>query len=291
MPAPRFAPALALFAVVTFATPLRAEVSTTLQFFGPLGPDLTFTEDDPRIVSDSQTRDDATARATAAASADLGTGELAAEATGQLFVPSETGIAARAVASAVDTLTVIGPGTDPVPVSFEMTVDGDLILPETASGSGSAFATVQAVLGIVGSSETATLQWRRQYDASGDISLDNLTGLGDWLGEVPVSGTTNSFELLLRFDGEAVPGVPFDFESELRALVGTGSAIGADAISDFGNTGTFTIILPQDYSFSSESGLFLAGPIPEPGTAILLACGLGGLARVRRGRACAQLVS
>jgi len=279
MAIPKFVPVLALLGITTLATSLHAEVSTTLQFFGVLGPDLTFTEDDVRIVSDSQTRDDATAQATAAASADIGLGDLTAEATGQLFVSSETGIAARAVGRAVDTLTIVGPGTDPVPVTFQMAVDGDLILPASANGMGNGFATVQALLGIVGTSETATLQWRRQYDGSGAITSDTLTGVGDWLGEQPVVGTSNHFELLLQFDGEMVPGAPFDFEAELRAIVGTGGALGSDAISDFGNTGTFTIILPSAYTFSSESGVFLA---PEPGTSGLLAAVLGLLALAAR---------
>ena len=270
----RFVPALVLIGMSTMAPSLHAEVSTTLQFFGALGPDQTFTDSDLRVVSDSRTRDDATARATAAASADIGTGELAARATGQVFVPSETGIAARAVGAATDTLTINGPGTDAIPVTFQMAVDGDLIVPEIATGSGTAFATVQALLSVTDGTDAATLQWRRRYDESGAISSDTLTGVGDWEGAQPVAGTTNHFELLLQLDAEIVPGIPFDFESELRAIVGTSGAIDADSISNFGNTGTFTIILPPAYSITSASGVFLAGPIPEPQTWALLACGL-----------------
>ena len=192
-----------------------------------------------------------------------------------MLIPSESGIAARAVGAATDTLTINGPGTEPIPVAFEMAVDGDLIVPASATGSVSAFASVQALLGVTdGGSETATLQWRREYDDSGAITSDNLTGIGDWAGEQPVGGTTNHFELLLRFDTEIVPGTPFGFESELQALVGSSGAVGADSISDFGNTGKFTIILPPAYSFTSDSGVFLAGPIPEPETWAMFACGL-----------------
>jgi hypothetical protein len=262
----------------TMAPSLHAEVSTTLTFFGALGPDQTFTDSDLRVVSDSRIRDDEIAQATAAASADIGTGELAAKATGQVLIPSETGIAARAVGAATDTLTINGPGTDAIPVTFQMAVDGDLIVPASATGSGTAFATVQALLSVTDGTDAATLQWRRVYDESGAISRDTLTGVGDWEGAQPVAGTTNHFELLLQLDAEIVPGIPFDFESELRAIVGTSGAIGADSISDFGNTGTFTIILPPAYSFTSASGVFLAGPIPEPQTWALLACGLAWVA-------------
>jgi hypothetical protein len=274
----RLVPALALLGLSMPAPPLCAEVLTTLQFFGPLGPDQTFTDSDLRIVSDSRTRNDSTARASAASSADIGTGELAAKATGELLIPSETGIAARAVGTAVDTLTINGPGTEAIPVTFEMVVDGDLIVPDSATESGNAFATVQALLEINGDSETATLQWRRTYNASGTLISDTLTGIGDWLGEQPVAGTTNHFELLLAFDTEIVPGAPFDFESELRAIVGSSGAVGADSVSDFGNTGRFTVILPPEYSLTSASGVFLAGPIPEPQVWAMFAGGLAWLA-------------
>jgi hypothetical protein len=280
----RFVLALALFGLSSLAPTVHAEVSTTLQFFGPLNADQTFNENAIRIVSDSKTRDDTIARATAAASADIGTGELAAKATGQKFIAGESEIAARAVGRAVDTLTVEGPPAAAVPITFQMMVEGDLIVPDAATGSGSVFATVQAVLGIVGKSEIATLQRRAAYDSGTKIS-DVLTGEGDWQGEQPVAGSTNHFELLLQFDGEVVPGTPFGFESELRALVGTRGAVGSDAISDFGNTGTFTIILPPTYSFTSESGVFLAGPVPEPEIWALFACGLlwlGVVAKRRR---------
>ncbi len=269
----------------SWASSLHAEVQTTLQFFGALEPDEPFVSSDVRIVSDSKTRDDATARATAAAAADIGTGELTAKATGQRFVSGESEIAASALARAVDTLTIQGPGTDAIPVTFEMAAEGDLIVPGSATGASIAFASVQGALGIVGQSERATLQRRRTYDAAGAVLTDSVFGDGDFEDELPVAG--DHFDLLLRFDTEIVPGTPFDFESELRALVGSRGALGSDAISDFGNTARFTIILPPDYSFTSASGVFLAGPIPEPETWMLLALGLTCLAAVtaRRRRA------
>ena len=48
--------------------------------------------------------------------------------------------------------------------------------------------------------------------------------------------------------------------------------MGSDASFDFGNTGTFTIILPA-YSFTSESGVFWLGG-SGTGNPKLFACGL-----------------
>jgi hypothetical protein len=150
---PRSVPVLALFGITIVAPSVHAEVLTTLQFFGPLSADQTFSTNDLRITSDSKTRDDITARASAAASADIGTGELAARAAGQKFSGGESEIAARAVGRAIDTLTINGPTAPAIPVTFQMAVEGDLLVPGSATGSGTALATVQAVLGAGGNSE------------------------------------------------------------------------------------------------------------------------------------------
>ena len=283
----RLVAALALAGSSALAPSVQAEVVTTLQFFGQIGPDQEFTETGSRIVSDSKSRNDATARATASASADLGTGELKTRAAGEMLIPSEANLAARAVAQAIDTLTINGPGTVPIPVTFEMAVAGDLTVPGTATAALNAFASVQALFTIAGASETATLQRRRDYTA-GVATSDTITGLGDWTGEQPVAGTDNHFDLLLSFEAQIVPGTPFDFVAELRSVVGSTGAVGADSISDFGNTGTFVVRLPEDYSITSASGVFLAGPIPEPQTWAMLACGMACVAvliRRRRRRA------
>ena len=274
---------LVLAGSAALAPAAQAEVVTTLQFFGQIGLDQEFTETDDRIVSDSKSRNDATARAIAAASADLGTGELKTRAAGEMFIPSEANLASRAVAQAIDQLTINGPGTGPIPVTFEMAVGGDLTVPGTATAALSAFATVQAVFTIAGVSETATLQRRRNY-AAGVATSDTITGLGDWEGEQPVAGTDNHFDLLLSFEAQIVPGTPFDFVAELRSLVGSTGALGTDSISDFGNTGTFIVRLPEDYSITSTSGVFLAGPIPEPQTWAMLACGMACVAVLTRRR-------
>ena len=168
----RFVPVLVLLGITTLATSLHAEVSTTLQFFGALGPDLTFTKNDVRIVSDSQTRDDATARATAPASADIGLGDIHGRGYRAAVHPQRNGNRGASCGTRRRYADHRRSGTDPVPVVL-MAVDGDLILPDSANGMGNGFATVQALLSASSaSSETATsncgaaktMQLRRHHE-------------------------------------------------------------------------------------------------------------------------------
>lgn len=114
---PKLVPALTLLSLSIIPSFAHAEVFTTLQFFGPLSADQTFSTNDIRITSDSRSRNDAIASASANASADIGTGKLAAKATGQKFVVGESDIAARAIGSATDTLTITGPAGAAIPVA------------------------------------------------------------------------------------------------------------------------------------------------------------------------------
>jgi hypothetical protein len=57
--------------------------------------------------------------------------------------------------------------------------------------------------------------------------------------------------------------------------------------ADWGNTGSMRLVLPSNVSYTSASGVFLAAPIPEPGTWALMGLGLLAMAaqarRQRRG--------
>lgn len=52
---------------------------------------------------------------------------------------------------------------------------------------------------------------------------------------------------------------------------------GQQTSADFGNTLHFNWVLPEGVTTSSASGQFMTSAVPEPGSALLLACGLGGL--------------
>jgi hypothetical protein len=59
---------------------------------------------------------------------------------------------------------------------------------------------------------------------------------------------------------------------------------GQQTSADFGNTLHFNWVLPEGVTTSSASGQFMTSAVPEPTSALLLACGLGGMGlfRLRR---------
>lgn len=270
-------------AALALAAPVHALVTTDLVFITDPGPGPAFHTDADRITADARAYADSSMRGSASASIDLGTGVLKAKAVGEKKGFSEFSIAVDARADAVDTLTIDGP-TDgqPVDVTFQLFVDGDLIVPTTATGGGTnAFATVQVRLGADGVSETAFLQRRNSYDpATGALLSTSLQGLGDFQGAQPVAGQPDHYELMLEMVAPVVPGTPFAFDTYLRAIVGSFGPIGSEAISDFSHTARLVVIVPQAYTVASESGVFLAGPapVPEPRTWALLGVGAGLLA-------------
>jgi hypothetical protein len=291
-----------LFAFV--ATPALAGVSITVeilnnvigppnQLAGRIGLLQVVTETDPRLTSELLTRDDAFSKSTSFASADIGTGELKVNTTGFQRTSYSNAFIARATAAMSDTLTIVGPNTSPIEVSFLMTVEGFHSTPAAATGAGRATSNVTGKIGINGLDETADLLKATKYDASGAIIPAESTFFktNDWAGAMPVAGTTDQYNLLLRYDATITPGTPFTFLNEIKATIAylpTNDGppmLSTDIVADFGNTATLTVQLPQNYSLNSQSGLFLAGPVPEPETWAMMLAGLGMvgfLARRRR---------
>jgi len=257
---------------------------------GFLGSFADSFKSDPRVVGDTLTRDDQFSQSTSFASADLGTGELKVNATGFPRMPYTNAFIAQATASMSDVLTIVGPGSSPINVTLTMLVDGVHGTPESSAGEGRAFSFVRGTISVDASSESAELLRTTRYDAGG-VAVENiLSGVRDWVGAAPLPGTDDRFELLLSFETQITPNVPFTFGSEIFASVSylppnpTVALLGTPIVSDFGNTAVINVVLPEDYSLSSQSGVFLAGPIPEPGTWAMMLAGLGCLAAGARRR-------
>ena len=91
-----------------------------------------------------------------------------------------------------------------------------------------------------------------------------------------MDGTTRYFDLTYNLVG-ADPTVGIGMT--LEALAGLGS------VTDFSNTAGISIIAPAGVTFTSQSGVFLSGAVPEPSSWTMLIAGFGVVgAMVRRRR-------
>jgi len=273
-----------------FLQPAQADVQTRVRILDEVQAFLGFYEvrekSAERVVSDLLTRDDAFSNSTSFAAADLGTGELKVNATGYPRMAYTNAFIAQATASMSDMLTIVGPGSDPIAVALVMNVHGLHSTPASGAGAGTASSFVRGKLEVDAAFEDAELLRSTRYDGTGMVVTDTLTGVRDWVGAAPVAGSEDQFALVLRFDTSITPGVPFAFRSEIFASANYSPSSGTDPlpatpiVSDFANTALIEILLPQEYTITSESGVFLAGPIPEPGTWAMMLAGLGVLATV-----------
>jgi hypothetical protein len=72
---------------------------------------------------------------------------------------------------------------------------------------------------------------------------------------------------------------------ELYILSG-GGGTGAEGQTsvDYSHTAVFGLTVPANFTYTSDSGVFLTQAAPEPGTVVLLALGLAGTLTLRRRR-------
>ncbi len=117
----------------------------------------------------------------------------------------------------------------------------------------------------------------------GGITLTS-GGYCDGLNFYCTDSANQDFSIPITLPG----GIWIDFNGFLRTEAEAFSASpgeGEDSWADFAHTATFDLIVPQDVSVASGSGLFpvvTGGTVPVPPTAWLFGAGLLGLMAVRR---------
>jgi hypothetical protein len=219
---------------------------------------------------------------TGTATADLHSGQLKAVATSQALSGSDAVRAGGlAVSELYDTLTIHGPLTGAVPITMHMSLDGSFFTTD-ATNPNTQSTDVRASLvnvAIVGSGSGVDIT----QDNAGDVYLADQ--LGSFTSNLnPVTGRFDPKNT--RVDLSATffvsPSSPsFTFLARLFVTSALGFTDPPGTVKqarvDFGDTAHLSIDLPDGYSFTSSSGVFLtdvAAPVPEPGTEWLLLAGL-----------------
>lgn len=192
--------------------------------------------------------------ADAFAAASLGTGGLkVAVGTTALPADPQTSVlnAQQSSAWLRDQISVVFPKvSDTIEVTLRMAITG-MVTPSPLSGGAGAQAQFVAL--DSGGQELGSAG--RLWSSPGAVS-DTLSDTFVLLGQVDLGD-----HWLATFD--------------LQAGLFTTNAVPGSRI-DFGNSAYLDIRLPQAATFTSASGAFLATPVPEPSTFVLMAVGLAG---------------
>ena len=122
--------------------------------------------------------------------------------------------------------------------------------------------------------------WARFY--VGDAKADFFDRVSFYAPAVMLtSGTTVLGDELAIPLGNRTYFIYAELYTSAVALPSAGSP---NTSADFGNTLHFNWVLPEGVTTSSASGQFMTSAVPEPTSALLLACGLGGLGLLQRRR-------
>lgn len=184
--------------------------------------------------------------------------------TGSGYEPVSNGLTVTAFSSFEEMVTVSADG----PVTFRLAVQGSF-----ASDDGGRL-TAESKL------EVAALSPARATVFAGG---NGFFSLSNGPGTTVISGLPSNYIVWLERTFIATAGVPFPVEAELE-LVGQTPPTG-QASALFNNTAQLAIFLPEDVTFTSQSGIFLAdvrSPVPEPATLWLWLLGVllvAGIAR------------
>ncbi|MBK8017641.1 MAG: PEP-CTERM sorting domain-containing protein [Betaproteobacteria bacterium] len=156
----------------------------------------------------------------------------------------------------------------PVAVTFRLDVEG--------SFAGS-FATMwsSTFLMVNGVKSQVEFSWDGRLGPNGSTdAMATATGTVTGLSTDP-----HQLHALLSVTAMAIPGSPIVLTGNATARAAAGPF--ASVTADFDHTATLSIEAPAGYVFTSQSGVLLTTPVPEPSSWWLLATGLIVLAAVR----------
>ncbi|HLK14526.1 MAG TPA: PEP-CTERM sorting domain-containing protein [Fimbriimonadaceae bacterium] len=179
-------------------------------------------------------------------------------------------------ADMIDYLTLQGPGTAAIPVTMTLHVDGKYIYDQNL--------TLQQNIDMKTDRFLTFGTGKREFTA--DYNRSNNGTQGDYFtftptGTVIQTTVTKDFiDVTLEVTQMMSPGDSLRFEGNVNGQCTT--QFGAACAEDYMNTGQMGVVLPQGYSFTSYSGVFLTAA-PEPAPFVLF--GLGVVALILRRRA------
>lgn len=147
------------------------------------------------------------------------------------------------------------------------TMEARLLLNDLSSANDNGPYTVIAAAGWSKASAGDFVQSAASYENRGDAALAG----GSWVHNSPD---------LMQFDGWLdIVGSSATINPTLYLSVSCDIGL----VCDYGNTARFRFVgLPSSVTFSSDSGVFLTSPVPEPSPAVMLLAGLLAVARLAR---------
>ena len=250
------------------------------------------TDDDVQAVTSAAAATTAgpAAVGTAAASADLASGTLKARAEGDANDGPGGSLDADASSELTDVLFLVpDPGSPTSPVPFTLFLDLDGILLVGGSGTASpnlqlASARAVATLGISGFAVSgvapASFTVTRRVQASGGSVLDDSTTVDLQQNTTIVGVEPSTFEVRLTASAMVTPNSGFEVRAFLSAESGAEAAFVSD--TNLLQTGQLGVVVPDGYSLTSSSGVFLTVPEPRaPAPFALAAVAMLGFVRRR----------
>jgi hypothetical protein len=264
---------LIVSALLLTPAPCRASAVTHVSINGE-------TDDDTQFVTAtaSASTPGPAAFGTAEAYGDLASGTLRARTEGDAVDAIGGGLHALASSELTDVLFLtpeVGSSTNPVSFTLFMDLDGFLFVgggglasPNLQLASARARAMLEISGPAVSNISPASLTVTRRVQASGGTVLDDSTTVDL---QQNTSGTVLDGSLDIRLTATAMvtPSSAINVRAFLAAESDAEAAF--SSLSDLSQTGRLGVVVPDGYSLTSSSGVFLTVPEPRASTPFALA--------------------